>query len=121
MFVKKGKINDNLQPIIELELANGSKIECLLDTGFNATLILPRLFVEENSMLLVGQDFLIAAEDQYLEIETALAEVNWLGDKFSIKLFISETGDALIGAEMLIDTILEIDYINSTVKITKPK
>jgi len=38
-----------------------------------------------------------------------------------IRIIISDSNDALIGVEMLVDTILEIDYINSTVKITKPK
>lgn len=48
-----------------------------------------------------------------------IADVHWLGDSFSIRILISEVGDALIGVEMLIDSVLEVDYKNLTVTITK--
>ena len=46
-------------------------------------------------------------------------EIKWLGNKFPITILVSETDECLIGTELLIDTILEIDYKNLTVKITK--
>ncbi len=53
------------------------------------------------------------------EIETALVKINWLSEEISIRIFVSETDEALTGTEMLVDTILKIDYKNQTVKITK--
>jgi len=118
---ENGFVNKNLEAVVQIRLSNEAAVECVLDTGFNGSLLLPRKFVEDNSMLFVGHEEVDLVEGISAEIDTALAEVKWLGDEFSIRIFVSETNEALIGAEMLVDTILEIDYINSTVKITKPK
>ena len=120
MFQESGWINEALEPFIKIQLTNGSTINCLVDTGFSETIIVPKAFAEANNLKPGVREFLQAAEDQIFELDTSVADIFWLGDDFSIPIFISEIGDALIGAEMLIDTILEIDYINSTVKITKP-
>ena len=106
---------------MQIRLTDEAIIECVLDTGFNGSLLLPRAFVEAHSMFFVGREEVNLVEGISAEIDTALAEVKWLGDEFSIRIFVSEADEALIGVEMLIDTLLEIDYINSTVTITKPK
>lgn len=121
MAQEKGFVNEVLEAVLTIELMNGAQIECVLDTGFYGNLLLPRKFVEENSLLITGTETVVMIEENSAEISTAKAEVRWLGDEFSLPILVSETGESLIGTEMLIDTILEIDYINSTVKITKPK
>jgi len=70
-------------------------------------------------MLFVGREKVMMVEEISTEIDTAIAEVNWLDEEFSIRIFISETNESLIGTQMLSDTLLEIDYKNRTVKITK--
>jgi hypothetical protein len=82
-------------------------------------LLLPREFVETNSMIYLGFENVELVEKFSAEIETALAQMTWLGKKTSIRIFVSETDDALIGTELLVDSLLEIDYKNLTVKITK--
>jgi clan AA aspartic protease len=119
MFQEKGSVNNNLEAVIWVQLVNQSKINCLLDTGFNGTLFLPRKFVEENNLSIGVREVLQAAEDQIFEVDTATAKFNWLGGEISITVFVSEMDEALIGIEMLADTLLEIDYKNLTVKITK--
>jgi len=104
---------------LQVRLTNGATIECVLDTGFNGSLLLPREFVEINAMLFVGREKVMMVEEISTEIDTAIAEVNWLDEEFSIRIFISETNESLIGTQMLSDTLLEIDYKNRTVKITK--
>lgn len=120
MFQQNGEINDNLQPIVSVKLTNGATVNCLLDTGFDGTIILPRDFVENNSMLMLGSDILIAAEQQEFEIETAIAEINWLGDEFQVRIYVSEHNEAIIGVEMLVECVVTIDFINSKVAIDKP-
>ena len=119
MFQEKGSVNDNLEAVVSIQLVNQSKISCLLDTGFNGTLFLPRKFVEENSLSFGVREVLQAAEDQIFEVDTATAEIDWLGSQSSVTIFVSEANEALIGAEMFADALLEIDYKNRTVKITK--
>jgi clan AA aspartic protease len=119
MAEEKGVVNENLEAVLEIRLINGSIIECVIDTGFNGSLLLPRNFVEANSMFFVGSEEVELAEEIKAEIETALADIKWLDEEFSARIFVSEAGEALIGTEMLADTLLEIDYSNRTVKITK--
>ncbi len=119
MVEEKGIVNENLEAVLQVRLTNGANIKCVLDTGFNGSLLLPREFVEINSMLFVGREKVMMVEEISTEIDTAIAEVNWLNEEFSIRIFISETDESLIGTQMLVDTLLEIDYKNRTVKTTK--
>ena len=114
-----GSINKNLQPVLSVELSNGAKFDCLLDTGFQGTLVVPRSFAQANSLIITGGEAFLAAENTGIEFETAIAEIKWLGDEFSLPVLVSESTEALIGVEMLIDTVIEIDYKNLTVKIIK--
>jgi predicted aspartyl protease len=119
MFRNTGSVNEKLQAILSIELVSGASFDCLLDTGFQGTLIVLRKFAEENSLPITGRETFLGAENINIEFDTAVAEINWLGDEFSLPVLVSESTEALLGVEMLIDTILEIDYVNRTVKITK--
>ena len=70
-------------------------------------------------MLFAGREEVVMVEENSIEIDTAIAETNRFGEQFSVRILVSETGEALIGTQMLDDSILEIDYKNRTVKITK--
>lgn len=119
MAEEKCVVNNYLEAVLQIRLTNRATIECVLDTGFNRWLLLPRKFVEANSLLFVGREEVVMVEGISTEIDTAAAEVKWLGNNLSFHTFVSETDEALIGVEMLVDSILEIDYKNRTVKITK--
>ena len=121
MFQKTGNVNEKLQATLNIELSNGANFECLLDTGFQGTIVVPRQFAEQHALEITGREAFIGAENSSIEFDTAIAEIRWLGDVFALPIMVSESTEALIGVEMFIDTILEINYIGSTVKITKPK
>ena len=121
MFQKTGNVNEKLQATLNIELSNGANFECLLDTGFQGTIVVPRQFAEQHALEITGREAFIGAENSSIEFDTAIAEIKWLGDIFVLPILVSESIEALIGVDMFVDTILEIDYINSTVKITKPK
>lgn len=117
---ESGKVNENLEPIITLELTNGAKLDCLVDTGFNGTLFLPREFIEANNLVSIGeQQFNSVAQAESHFAEVFAADVRWLGDELEVRVIASEHGSALIGAEMMINAKLEIDYKQSTVFIEK--
>ena len=119
MAEEKGLVNENLEAVLPIRLANGAVIEGVLDTGFNGLLLLPREFVEANSMLFAGREEVVLVEEISAEIDTAMTEAIWLSETFPIRISVSETSEALIGTQMLVGAVLEIDYRNSTVKITK--
>lgn len=64
MFREKGSVNKNLEAVIAVKLVGNAEISCILDTGFNGTLFLPRQFVKENDLLIDAREILQAAEDQ---------------------------------------------------------
>ena len=77
MFQITGNINEKLQPILSIELMNGAKFDCLLDTGFQGTLVVPRKFAQENSLIITGREAFLAAESSEIEFDTAIAEIKW--------------------------------------------
>jgi clan AA aspartic protease len=119
MAQEKGFVTENLEAILPIRLSNGSQIECALDTGFNGFLLLPRRFIEDNSLSFEGSEFVVMVEQNTTEIEVASGEIIWLGENLPVRILVSETDETLIGTQMLIDTKLEVDYKNFTVKITK--
>ncbi|MEP6904225.1 MAG: hypothetical protein ABJA66_21075 [Actinomycetota bacterium] len=119
MAEEKGFVTENSETILTNELSNGAQIECVLDTGFNGFLLLPRKFIEDNSLDIVGRESVIMVEQNTTEVEVASGQINWLGKTLSVRILVSETDESLIGTQMLIDSLLEIDYKNLTVKITK--
>lgn len=119
MVQETGKVNDNLQAFLQIELTSGATFDCLLDMGFDGALVLPRSFVQANSIPIVGDETYTAAEGNEFKADIGIAEIKWLANVSSIRVLASEVGDALIGVEMLADTLLEIDYKNQTVKIIK--
>ena len=44
MAEEKGLANENAEAVLRIELADGASIDCVLDTGFNGSLILPQSF-----------------------------------------------------------------------------
>lgn len=101
-------------------MTNGAKIDCLVDTGFNGTLFLPRLFIEANDLISVGeQEFNSVAQAESHFAEVFVANVKWLGDEFEVRVIAGEYGSALIGAGMMLDAKLEINYAALTVVIER--
>ncbi|HLM01494.1 MAG TPA: hypothetical protein VK400_10615 [Pyrinomonadaceae bacterium] len=119
MAQEKGFINEDLEAILSVQLINGSDVECIIDTGFNGSLLLPRKFVEDNSLALVGREPVTMVEQNIIEVDVVSGEINWLGGKSLVRVLVSETNEALIGTQMLAASVMEIDYKNKTVKITK--
>lgn len=121
MFQKTSSVGENMLAVLTVELSNGASFECLLDTGFQGTLIVPRKFAKENSLPLKGSITFSGAENVPVEFDSSIAEVNWLGEIFTLPVLVSQSDEALIGVEMFVDCELNISYINSIVTITKPK
>lgn len=119
-FRESGKVNEYLEPIITLELTNGAKIDCLVDTGFNGTLFLPREFIEANNLTSIGeQEFNSVAQAESHFAELFVADVRWLGEEFEVRIIAGEYDSALIGAGMMLGAKLEIDYAKFIVAVEK--
>ncbi len=51
--------------------------------------------------------------------DVALGEIEWLGQRRTVEVILSEGDDALIGTEILDGATLVIDYADRSVAITK--
>ena len=71
MAQETGKFNNNLQAFVQIELTNGATFDCLLDTGFDGALVLPRSFVQANLILIVGDETYTAAEGNVFTADIA--------------------------------------------------
>ena len=47
MAQETGVVNDKLEAILTITLINKAELACILDTGFDGTIMLPRGFVDE--------------------------------------------------------------------------
>ncbi len=119
MAQEKGFVNGNSEAILRIELSDGQSLDCILDTGFNGNLILPRSFVEKNSSSILFGVEVELAEGKIAEFGMTTIKIKWLDDEFPVTILVSESNERLIGTELLNNTVLEIDYKNLTVKITK--
>lgn len=116
-----GVVNDALEAVVEVEFlvdADGN-LAMEIDTGFAGTLLIPREFADKHNLPVKGQEFLRTVEKNEFAADRTTVTIRWLGDEFAIGAIISEHGYALVGAEMLIDAVLTIDYLNKTVLIEK--
>ena len=117
---ESGNVNASLEARILVTLAGGAVIRCLVDTGFTGALVLPRAFVTDNALPVVGRETFTTVDEHEIEADIAVAEVEWLGEAQTRRAIVSEGGEAMLGTEMLIGTVLTIDYVAAGVTVTKP-
>jgi clan AA aspartic protease len=116
---ESGNVNASLEACVLVKLAGGGAVRCLVDTGFTGALVLPRDFVTSSNLRVVARETFTTVEEHVIEADIAVAEVEWLGETQTRRAIVNETGEALLGTEMLIGTVLMIDYVASSVTVTK--
>lgn len=120
MAQELGWVNERLEPLITVQFISGASISCIVDTGFDGMLMLPQKFVAESGFSVVGwQGFHGVGQAKPYRVPYAIAGINWLGDEFDAEILITSLGYALVGAILLLDTRLTIDYAAATVVIEK--
>lgn len=114
---ESGNVNASLEARVLIRLAGGAAVRCLVDTGFTGALILPRDFVTNNGLRVVARETFMTVEEHVIEADIGVAEVEWLGETQTRRAIVSETDEAMLGTEMLIGTVLTIDYVASSVTV----
>jgi clan AA aspartic protease len=116
-----GKVNEALEARVTIRIIGGPQgtldVECIVDTGFSGSLVLPSSIVELLELPIVGHETITmvgAAEDT---ADIALAQVEWLGEVRREDVIVKE--ESLIGTALLKGANLSIDYVNMAVRIDK--
>ena len=104
--------------MVEIRFRGGESFECVVDTGFNGALMLPRLFVDHLQMPVIGElPFELVGGAKILG-QVALAHIEWLDEEREVEVVVSDGYDALIGTELLTGTTLNINYVTRVITIS---
>jgi clan AA aspartic protease len=114
-----GRVNASGEGCILIRFAKGETHECIVDTGFNGALFLPRTLVQRLGLPLLGREPVGSVNRNQEDMDISLTEIQWLGEERSVGVIVSEGDDALIGTELLKGTRLLIDYVTGAVLIDK--
>ncbi len=118
MAQEYGKVNSKREAYMRMRFSESITLECVIDTGFIGALVLPRSVVNELQLHILGRLTFDMVGGASMAAEVAGIEVDWLGQKRTIQVVVSEAEDALFGTELLDDARLTIDYIENTVTLT---
>jgi clan AA aspartic protease len=119
MSLESGEVTQAREARVGVRFAGGGAAECVVDTGFDGALLLPRTVVERLGLPVVGRLVFQVVGGTRTSAEVALAEVDWLGATRVFEVIVGEGEDALLGTEMLEGTRLTIDYAEQTLTITR--
>ena len=99
-----GYFNLNDEPVIELAVGS-SRLEVLVDTGFNGSLIIPSQIGNRLDLKFEGPEEFQSVTGEVFLADAYSVEVEWIGN------------EAILGGNMLKDCRLTIDYGHRTVTI----
>ena len=116
MAKETGRVTATREGLLRLHLSVGETVECLVDTGFTGSLVLPQALVTRLNLPLVGREVFEMVGGRQFIASIAFAEIEWLGETRTVRVIVSE--DTLLGTELLEGTRLMIDYIADTVIIS---
>ncbi len=109
-----------LDPFVDLHIEGSPQpVKALVDTGFNADLMLPRQLVEDLDLPEVGRALYVTASGE--EPETAIheARLQWLGGTEEV-LFLATDGEAaLVGMGLLFDCSLVMEPSRGVLRIAR--
>lgn len=119
MALESGTVNSYREALVPVRFRDGAAIECVVDTGFDGGLMLPRSFVSQLQIATIGELTFEMVGGARMSAEIGLGDIEWLGESREVEVIVSEAEDALIGTELLIAATLIIDYSSCSVDISR--
>jgi clan AA aspartic protease len=118
MAREDGSINARQEAWLRVRTAAGESFDCLIDTGFNGALVLPRSEAARLKLNMLGRVPIIGVGRSRLVADIAELEVEWLGRTRAVEVIVTGEDDSLLGTEMLDGTRLLFDYIAYSVTVS---
>jgi clan AA aspartic protease len=118
MAREDGSVNGRLEAWLRVSSSSGETIDCLIDTGFDGALVLPRSEAIRLNLTVLGRVPIIGVGRIRSVVDIAELDVEWMGGRRAVEVIISDGDDSLLGTEMLDGSHLVIDYINYTVTVS---
>jgi predicted aspartyl protease len=89
----------------------------VVDTGFDGDLCLPVKMAIQLGLELSGESIVELADGSRKQELSFLGSVFWQGQERLVKIFLTNSEDALIGSGLMQGRKLAIDYVNHTVAL----
>lgn len=118
MAREDGSVNARREPWLQVRTAIGETLDCLIDTGFDGALMLPRSEANRLNLAILGRVPIIGVGRIRAIVDIAELEVEWLGESRAVEVIISPEDDSLLGTELLDGSRLVVDYINYSVTVS---
>lgn len=117
MSRESGEVTDSREAKLRVRFVGGEEAECVIDTGFDGALLLPRDLVARLRLPVIGRLVFQVVGGTRVGADIALAEVDWLGVRRVFEVIVGDGEDSLLGTEMLDGSRLMIDYVGREVRI----
>lgn len=118
MAREDGSVNARREPWLRVRTAAGGTLDCLIDTGFDGALVLPRSEAARLNLTVLGRVPIVGVGRIRAVADIAELEVEWLGARRAVEVIISPGDDWLLGTELLDGSRLVVDYISYTVTVS---
>ena len=118
MAREEGSVNVRREAWLQLRTAEGEALDCLIDTGFDGALVLPRSEASRLNLTMLGRVPIIGVGRMRSVADIAELEVEWLGETRAVEVIVSGGDDSLLGTLLLDGSRLVIDYVNYTVTVS---
>jgi clan AA aspartic protease len=113
-----GYFNVNDELVVELDLGS-SRIEVLVDTGFNGSLIVPSQIANRLDLKFEGPEEFQSVTGEMFLADAYSVEADWIGRRIRVAVAASKhVNEAILGGHMLKDCRLTIDYGHRIFTIT---
>jgi clan AA aspartic protease len=96
-----GYFNLNDEPVVELRVGS-SRLELLVDTGFNGSLIIPSQIGNRLDLRFEGPEEFQSVTGEVFLADAYSVEIDWLGDRIRVAVAASKhVKEAILGGQML--------------------
>ena len=120
----EGFVNEDLEPVIEVGLVAGDKVErtfAIIDTGFNGYLCLAENLIDKLDLSYIGTDLFELGNGEIVENDVLSGSIIFDGRECNVLVILSTSSDVLIGTSLLKGKTLFIDFIDRSVEVKDAK
>jgi clan AA aspartic protease len=116
----EGRVNELLEPVVEIGLKRGdtvTNIPVIVDTGFSGDLCLAEQYIDQIEMTFKFVERYELANGEVITQDVFRGSIVFDGREQEVEIIVMASQDTLIGASLLKDYELHINYPKCTVQI----